>query len=122
MFGGRKRRVEKLSAGAQKNLEPNEQIRHVVQVQTGRSAAANATAVEVSELVSSQTGMAYRSPGKVAPHVLVATDRNLYAMRLSGARLLDVGDVVLKVPLENVRLQHERNRLSFGGETFHVMG
>lgn len=122
MFGGRKRRVAKLSEGAQPNLEPGEVIRQVVQVQTGRSAAANATAVEVSELVSAETGLPYRSPTKATPHILVATDRNLYAMRLSGGRLLDVGDVVLKVPLDEAELRHEKNTLSFGGERFYVMG
>lgn len=122
MFGGRKKRVARLSAGAQQNLEPGEEIREVVQVQTGRSAAANATAVEVSELVSAETGIGYRSPTKATPHLLVATDRNLYAMRLSGARLLDVGAVVLKVPLDQGGLRKEKNALSFGGETFFVMG
>jgi hypothetical protein len=122
MFGGRKKRVATLSAGAQKNLEPGEEIREVVQVQTGRSAAANAAAVEVSGLVSAETGLPYRSPTKATPHVVVATDRNLYAMRLSGARLLDVGAVVLKVPLDQAELRHEKNTLSFGGERFYVMG
>lgn len=122
MFGGRKKRVAKLSEGAQRNLEPGEEIHEVVQVQTGRSAAANATAVEVSGLVSAETGLPYRSPSKATPHVLVATDRNLYAMRLAGARLLDVGEVVLKAPLEQAELRHEKNILSFGGETFYVMG
>ena len=45
MFGGRKKRVEKLSAGARANLEEGESIRELVQVQTGQSAAANASAV-----------------------------------------------------------------------------
>ena len=122
MFGGRKRRVAKLSAGAERNLEPGESIQEVVQVQTGASAASNATAVEVSGLVSSETGVPYRASTKAVPHVVVATDRNLYAMRLSGARLLDVGDVVVKVPLDEADLRHEKNRLSFGGHTFFVMG
>jgi hypothetical protein len=122
VFGDRKKRVAKLSAGAQRNLEPGEEIHDVVQVQTGRSAAANATAVEVSGLVSAETGLPYRSPTKATPHLLVATDRNLYAMRLSGGRLLDVGNVVLKVPLDQAELRHEKNTLSFGGETFYVMG
>ncbi len=122
MFGGREKRVAKLRAGAHQNLEPGEEIREIVQVQTGRSAAANATAVEVSGLLSAETGVRYRSPTKAAPHVLVATDRHLYAMKLSGARLLDVGAVVLKVPLDQAQLRHEKNTLSFGGETFYVMG
>jgi hypothetical protein len=122
VFGGRKKRVQRLSAGAQRNLEAGEEIAEVVQVQTGQSAGANATAVEVSGLVSSETGFAYRSKTKAVPHVLVATDRHLYAMRLSGARLLDVGDVVLKVPLDQLELRQEKNRLLFGDTTFYVMG
>jgi hypothetical protein len=45
----------------------------------------------------------------------------LYAMTLSGARLLDVGDVVLKVPLDQADLRQDKRRLTFGGMTFHVM-
>jgi hypothetical protein len=103
-------------------LEPGETIRELVQTQVGQAATANATAVATSEFLSAQTGMLYRAKVRAAPHVLVATDRNLYAMTLSGARLLDVGDVVLKVPLDQVELRHEKNRLIFGGVTFHVMG
>jgi hypothetical protein len=121
MFGGRKKRIEKLSAGAAGNLEPGEEIREVVQTQTGQSAGANATAVGTSGLVSGQTGIAYRSKVRAVPHVLVATDRNLYAMALSGARLLDVGEVVMRVPLDQADLHREKNRLIFDGETFFIM-
>ena len=55
------------------------------------------------------------------PHVLVATDRNLYAMKLSGARLHDVGDVVLKAPLDQAGLYQGKKTLSFAGVKFHVM-
>lgn len=92
--------MEKLSAGAAKNLEADESIQELVQTQTGQSASANASAVMNSEFVSAQIGIAYRAKVTAGPHVLVATDRNLYAMTLSGARLLDVGDVVMKVPLD----------------------
>jgi hypothetical protein len=121
MFGGRKRRVEKLSAGAASNLESGEQIRELVQTQTGQSAAANGSAVMNSEFMSAQTGSVYRAKVKAAPHVLVATDRNLYAMRLSGARLLDVGEVVLKASLAGADLRRDGRKLIFGGTTFHVM-
>jgi len=104
MFGGRKKRVEKLSAGAMANLEDGESIRELVQTQTGQSAAANASAVATSGLVSSELGIFYRSEVSAGPHVLVATERNLYAMKLSGGRLLDVGDVVLKAPLDKAEL------------------
>jgi hypothetical protein len=122
VFGGRRRRVEKLRAGAAKNLEPGESIRELVQTQTGQSAGANATAVMNSYFVSAQTGMAYRSQVNAAPHLLVVTDRNLYALTLSGARLLNVGSVVVKVPLNQVDLQQEKGRLIFGGVVFNVMG
>jgi hypothetical protein len=122
MLGGRKKRVEKLSAGAKTNLEDGESIRELVQTQTGQSAAANASAVGTSEFMSSQLGIFYRSEVHAGPHVLVATDRNLYAMKLSGARLLDVGDVVLKVPLDKADLYRGKKTLSFGGVKFHVMG
>lgn len=122
VFGGRKRRVQKLSAGAERNLEPGESIRVIVQTQTGQSAAANATAVATSEFMSAQTEAPYRAKVDAGPHVLVATDRNVYAMTLSGGRLLDVGDVVLKVPLDDVELRRGKKQLMFGGITFHVMG
>jgi hypothetical protein len=121
MFGGRKRRLEKLSAGAARNLESGEAIRELVQTQTGQSATANAAAVMNSAFVTAQTGGVYRSKVKAGPHVLVATDRNLYAMALSGARLLDVGDVILKAPLDQADLRQGKRQLIFGGMTFHVM-
>jgi hypothetical protein len=121
MFGGRRRRVERLSAGAARNLEPDESIRGLVQTQTGQSAAANASAVMNSEFVTAQLGAPYRSQVKAGPHVLVATDRNLYAMTLSGARLLDVGEVVLKAPLGEAGLRRDGRQLNFGGMDFHVM-
>jgi len=121
MFGGRKKRVEKLSAGAQANLEDGESIRELVQVQTGQSAAANASAVATSALVSSELGIFHRSKVNAGPHVLVATDRNLYAMGLSGGRLLDVGEVVMKAPLDQAGLCRDKKMLTFGGVEFHVM-
>jgi len=121
MFGGRKKRVEKLSAGAKENLEEGESIRELVQTQTGQSAAANASAVGTSGLMSSELGIFYRSEVSAGPHVLVATDHNLYAMKLSGARLLDVGDVVLKAPLDKAALYQGEQALTFGGIKFHVM-
>ena len=122
MFGGRKKRVQKLGAGAQANLEEGESIRELVQTQTGQSAAANASAVGTSAFMSSELGILYRSEVSAGPHVLVATDRNLYAMRLSGARLLDVGEVVLKAPLDKADLYRGTKALTFGGVKFHVMG
>jgi hypothetical protein len=122
MFGGRKKRVEKLGAGAKANLEEGESLRELVQTQTGQSAAANASAVATSGFISSELGTFYRSEVSAGPHVLVATDRNLYAMELSGGRLLDVGDVVLKAPLDKADLYQGNKTLSFRGIKFHVMG
>ena len=121
VFGGRTKRVEKLSVGARANLEEGESIRELVQTQTGQSAAANASAVATSGLMSSELGTLYRSKVSAGPHVLVATDRNLYAMTLSGRRLLDVGDVVLKSPIEEADLYRGKKALTFGGIKFHVM-
>jgi hypothetical protein len=43
-------------------------------------------------------------------------------MRLSGARLFDVGEVVMKAPLDKADLYQGKKTLIFGGITFHVMG
>src|SRR4051794_13996679 len=104
VFGRRKARVEKLRAGAKAHLEEGESIRELVQTQTGQAAAANASAVGTSAFMSSELGIFYRSKVSAGPHLLVATERNLYAMKLSGARLLDVGEVVLKAPLDKAGL------------------
>jgi hypothetical protein len=117
----RKRRVEKLSAGAEANLEDGESIRQLVQTQTGQSAWANAGAVGSSAIVSSELGIFHRSEVRAGPHVLVATDRNLYAMKLSGRRLLDVGDVVLQAPLDEAGLYQGKKTLTFGDVKFHIM-
>ena len=109
MFGGRKRRVAQLSDGAAKHLEPGETVAEIVQTQTGQSAMANMTAVATSGFVSAETGIGYRAKVKAAPHLLVATERHVYAMELSGARLLNVGDVVAKVPLEEAELRLEKD-------------
>ena len=58
---------------------------------------------------------------RAGPHVLVATDRNLYTMKLSGRRLLDVGEVVLKTPLDQADVYRGKKTLTFGGIKFHVM-
>ena len=102
--------MEKLSAGAKANLEDGESIRELVQTQTGQSAAANASAVSTSAFMSSQLGTFSRAEVNAGPHVLVATDRNLYAMKLAGGRLLDVGDVVLKAPLDKAGLYQGKRR------------
>ena len=109
--------MEKLSAGAARNLEPGETVCELVQTQTGQTAAANATAVMNSEFVSAQSGIPFRVKTKAGPHVLVATERNLYAMTLSGARLLNVGDVVMKLPLDQAQadLSYEKRQLILGG-------
>lgn len=89
MLGGRKKRVERLSAGANANLEDGESIRELVQTQTGQSAAANASAVASSGFMSAQLGTLYRSEVSAGPHVLVATDRNLGGATESKPQLAD---------------------------------
>jgi hypothetical protein len=43
-------------------------------------------------------------------------------MKLSGARLLDVGEVVLKIPLDRADLYRGKKTLTSGGIKFQVMG
>jgi hypothetical protein len=98
--------------GAARHLEPGESAREVVQTQTGRSALSLGADVADGHLKG----------GKPRPHVLLATDRNVYAMELSGARLLNVGDVVFKVPLDQAEVKVEGKKIHLQGDTFHVMG
>jgi hypothetical protein len=121
MFGDRTRRASRLSEAAAKNLDPGETVVEIVQCQAGQSAMANMTAVATSGLVSAETGIAYRAKVKAAPHLLVATERNIYAMTLSGARLFDVGEVVAKVPLAEAELRLEKDSVMFGGVALHVI-
>ena len=53
-----------------------------------------------SEFLSAQTGRLRRVKINAGPARPRRDRRNLYAMTLSGARLLDVGEVVMKVPLD----------------------
>jgi uncharacterized membrane protein YczE len=63
-----------------------------------------------------RTGVSLRlARAAIEISVLVATDRNLYAMKLSGARLRDVGDVVLKAPLDQAGLYQGKKTLSSRG-------
>lgn len=71
---------------------------------------ANAGGVAGPAFVSSELGILHRSKVNAGPHVLVATDRNLYAMALSGGRLLDVGEVVIKAPLGQAASTGARRR------------
>ena len=114
MFG-RRRRVQKIAAGAARHLEAGENVHEVVQTQTGASALETAAAgARAFEGIPTNTS-------HMRPHAVVATDRNLYAMTLEGARLLDVVEVTLKVPLTEADVSLERDRLVAQGRTFHVM-
>ena len=108
----RKRRAKRLMEGAARHLEPGESSREVVQTETGRSALSLGADVADGHLKG----------GKPGPHLLLATDRNVYAMELSGARLLNVGDVVFKVPLDQAEVTVEGKKILIQEETFHVMG
>ena len=111
----RSRRLGKLVRSAQRHLEPGESVREGVQVQTGQSALATGASV-----ASASQGTAHSS--RSGPHVILATDRNVYALRLAGARLLDVGDVVLKVPLATAEAAADgKRKILLEGTTFHVM-
>jgi hypothetical protein len=121
MFGDRKRRAQRLSESAARNLEPGETVVEIVQAQTGQSAMANMTGVAVSGIVAAETGIAHRTKTKAQPHVIVATERQLYVMLLSGARLLDVGDVVAKIPLAEADIRLEKDQLMLGDVAFHII-
>ena len=110
--------MEKLSAGAARNLEPGETVCELVQTQTDnggrqrdRRHGLRVRQRAVRHPVSGQ------DQGR--PHMLVAAERNLYTMTLSGARLLNVGDVVMKLPLDQAQadLSYEKRQLILGGET-----
>jgi hypothetical protein len=123
MFGlrSRRRRVARLARGAAARLEPDEAIVEVVQVQTGQSALANAGDVASSYSRGAGLSEGGGSAASAGPHVLVATDRHVLALRLGGGRLLDVGEVVHKVPLGEAEVRLERGVLVLGDRRFHVM-
>ena len=99
---------EEAHARARTNLKDGEPIGELVQVETGsrRRRTERGRHLRVRE---SELGIFHRSKVNAGPHVLVATDRNLYAMGLSGGRLLDVGEVVIKAPLDQAGLYRGRS-------------
>jgi hypothetical protein len=109
----RKRRPKKLVQAAALLLDEGETVRELVQTQVGRSA--------LSSSIDGADGHMKR--GMPEPHLLFATDRNVYATRLSGARLYKVGEVVFKVPLGEADVRADgKRKIFFEGKTFHVMG
>src|SRR5579884_1656645 len=126
MFGGRQKRVQRLREGAEPQLEPGETVQELVQVQTGQSAWANAgqVAAPMTQIELASQGVYWTSSPsarRAGPHILVATDRNVYAMRLSGGRLFDVGEVVLRMPLSETQVSRNKDVIGLAGIDFHVM-
>jgi hypothetical protein len=103
----REKRVAKLGEGAAKLMQPGEEVREVVQAQTGADPSlAGARAVEGID------------PGAVS-FVLIVTDRHVYAITLGGGRLLDPREVRQAIPLEEASVtltagQRGRPQLAIG--------
>jgi hypothetical protein len=113
--GGRRRRVKKLVEAAEPHLEAGEAVHEVVQTQTGESALATAGAILT---VVEGEGSGPHVRGSCA---LMATGRNVYAMKLGGAALTQVEGPELKVPIAEAGVRLEGRKIILEGITFHVM-
>ena len=117
-FGDRSKRIAKIADSAAPHLEDGEEVRELVQVQTGRTAEDNAAAVRSAYLhgsVNKQIEAGIRS------FAVLATDRNLYIVTLTGTRLLDVGEVVFKESFDNARVSVEDKVITIDDVRLHVM-
>ena len=103
--GGRRKRAEKLVERAKPHLEPGETVHEVVQTQTGESAAATGGAILT---VVEGAGM---GPHVRSSYALMATGRNVYAMRLGGATLTQVEEPQLKVPISEAGVRLEGRKI-----------
>lgn len=111
-----KGRAKKYVQNAARHLEPGESVREVVQTQIGQSARETGARVFT---VSQGGALPVETTG---PHLLLATDRNVYAMQLSGSTLMKVGEVSLKVPLAEADVKPDgKKKILFQGKTFNVM-
>ena len=120
----RSKRVAKIEASAQPHLEDGEAVRELAQVQTGESAYTTGGRIGGVETIAQTTGVALLLTDKsVRSLAILTTDRNLYVLTLTGARLLTVGEVVLKVPIADAEVTLDKKReLLVHGATLHVMG
>jgi hypothetical protein len=116
VFGERTKRAAKIVESAQQLLDPGDEVQEVVQVQTGRTAGANAGAVEWAVY-----GMPLLDRG-VHSLAILATDETIYVVTLTGARLLNVGEIVFKEPIDDAEISFEDMVIMFNGHRLHVMG
>ena len=124
-FGDRSKRIAKIAASAAPHLEDGEEVRELVQVQTGRTADANAVAVQDAYRYGASGGELGRFnwPAEKAVQSLavLATDRNLYVVTLTGIRLLEVGEVVFKQILAEAEATVGDKVITVDGVPLHVM-
>jgi hypothetical protein len=117
-FGDRSKRIAKIAGSATPHLEAGEEVRELVQVQTGRTAEHNRWAV----VQAGEYGeVNWREEGTVQSLAVLATDRNVYVVTLTGVRLLDVGQVAFKQPLADAPVTVEDKVITVDDVPLHVM-
>ena len=117
-FKDRSKRIARIATGAAPHLEPGETVQELVQVQTGRTAAANALAVQDA---FQNLSADWEEEGKVQSLAVLATDRNIYVVTLTGLRLLDVGTVIYKQPIAEARVTVGDKVITIDDRSLHVM-
>ena len=100
----RGRRAESISRDAARFLEPGETILHVVQVGAGR--VKGSTEIVVGEYPATVT-----SQRRARFYGLIATERNLYALRLGGEHHRQPAAVLLKWPVGQVSIRRNGKML-----------
>jgi len=100
----RRRRAEAISRGAAPFLEPGETVVHVVQVGAGHAKGS------ADIVVGGVPGTVYSSrPLKF--YGLIATERNVYALRLGGKHHREPEAVLLKWPVAQVSMRRNGNKI-----------
>jgi hypothetical protein len=118
LFRDRSGRIAKIAASAAPHLEPGEEVRELVQAQTGRTAAANELAVHDA---FTHGKVDRRAEAAIQSVAVLATDHNIYAVTLTGIRLLKVGRVVFKEPLAEARVKVGEKVITINDVPLHVM-
>jgi len=117
--GPRHRRVARIAAGATSHLESGETVQELVEAQSGPSPDRDSASSGSSGNTEAKAAGRRDAP-TADPQVLLATERHLYAIRLSGPALLEVGEVVLKLVLSDVTMSLEHDELRVDGHAFRV--
>ena len=118
LFKDRSKRIARIAASAAPLLEPGEEVQALVQVQTGRTAAANAAAVQDA---FQRLSADWEAEGRVQSLAVLATERNVYVVTLTGLRLLDVGTVIHKQPIAGARVAVGDKVITIDDLELHVM-